>query len=285
LSATCSSVLADENLFGYVKGAEPLPKGARELYGEFTSRQDKGSGHYRALDVATEVEYGATDKLAVAGKLVALGIDTHGLLINAYLPADNKYALKFSGVEGELKYNFLSPALNDIGLSFYSSLSYLTLDKHSGQDKKSISLEERLLLQKYFLDGQLIVVGNVNFEATRAVRAPINNLPDDFEWPTEPEMELGIEAAAGITYRFAPNWFAGVEAWYAQENETEVGLERWSLQAGPVVHFGGKKWWTTFTWLPQLQGGGEKYENQRDQNLHLIEKTKQEFKLKIGYNF
>ena len=34
---------ADENLFGYVKGSETLPKGAWELYQFFTVRSDKGS--------------------------------------------------------------------------------------------------------------------------------------------------------------------------------------------------------------------------------------------------
>ena len=39
------------------------------------------------------------------------------------------------------------------------------------------------------------------------------------------------------------------------------------------------------TWLPQLAGGGEMFPEQDDKNLHLIEKTKQEVRLKFGYNF
>jgi hypothetical protein len=34
-----------------------------------------------------------------------------------------------------------------------------------------------------------------------------------------------------------------------------------------------------------LRGGGEKYDGQPDQNLHLIEKTKYETRLKFGINF
>ncbi|PWT71342.1 MAG: hypothetical protein C5B46_08410, partial [Proteobacteria bacterium] len=49
---------ADEGLFGYVKGAEPLPKGALDVEQWFTQRHDKGIGSYNALDTKTEFEYG-----------------------------------------------------------------------------------------------------------------------------------------------------------------------------------------------------------------------------------
>jgi hypothetical protein len=284
-SLGAASAQADENLFGYVKGAEPLPQGAKELYGQITQRRDKGAGSYEAHDVTVEFEYGATNKLALAAEIIAMGIDTSGLVIDGYLPQDNQYALKLSGVEGKLKYNFLSPAKEDFGVSLLTSFQYKTRDPHSGQRKDSMTFEEKLLLQKYFLDGQIVWAGNIGLEVTRAVRKEIDNLPAGFDWPTEPEMEIGVDLATGITYRFAPSWFAGVEAWYAQENETEVGLERWSLQAGPVIHFGSQRWWGTFTWLPQLRGGGEQYSDQTDGSLHLIEKTKHELRLKVGYNF
>lgn len=40
----CLSAHADENLFGYVKGAETLPEGAAELYQWVTVRDNKGQG-------------------------------------------------------------------------------------------------------------------------------------------------------------------------------------------------------------------------------------------------
>lgn len=100
---------ADENLFGYVKGAEPLPKGALEFYALATSRRDKGQGSYSALDLAAELEYGVTDKLAVSGKLIALSVDISGLTADGYLPKDEDYALRLSGAEAALKYNFSEP--------------------------------------------------------------------------------------------------------------------------------------------------------------------------------
>src|SRR5262245_12663002 len=57
---------ADEGLFGYVKGAEPLPKGAVDFEQWFTVRSDKGQGDYTALDTKTEIEWGITDRFSTA---------------------------------------------------------------------------------------------------------------------------------------------------------------------------------------------------------------------------
>jgi hypothetical protein len=282
LSATA---FADEGLFGYVKGAEPLPKGAMDVEQWFTWRGDKGSGSFNALDTKTEVEYGFTDRFAGSVALFGLGINTSQLTIDAYLPKDEKYPFKPAGIEAAVKYNFLSPAKDDIGLSQYTSLSYSWLDVNSGQRKNVYSFETFLIAQKYYLDGQLVAAANLGIEATSAVRQPIAGLPEDFEWPLTPEMEIEVTASAGLTYRFAPNWFIGAEVFYQTEHETVVGQERWSVQVGPTLHYGSQRWWATLTWLPQVAGGGLDYPDQTYTNLHLIEKTKQEIRFKIGLNF
>src|SRR5687768_9571434 len=81
-----SPAAADENLFGYVRGAETLPKGANELYQFVTLRSDKDAGHYRAFNLQTEYEHGVTDRFQVGGAIKAQSIDTSGLTINGYLP-------------------------------------------------------------------------------------------------------------------------------------------------------------------------------------------------------
>jgi len=279
------SAMADENVFGYVRGAETLPKGAKEVYQWLTVRSDKGAGHYRAIDSKTEFEYGVTDRFSASAELKALGINTSGLTIDGYLPGDKKYGLKPSGIEFAGKYNFLSPAKDDFGLSGYAAVDYNWLDAHSGQDKKKIDAEFALLAQKYFLEGQLTWVGNVGLEATYSKRKAIDNLPADFEWPTSPEMEVELKAGTGLAYRFAPGWYVGAETLWETEFETDVGKERWSLFGGPTLHYGGKQWWATLTYFHQIRGGGEKYAGQTDNNLHLIEKTRNEVRLKVGFNF
>jgi hypothetical protein len=126
-------------------------------------------------------------------------------------------------------------------------------------------------------------VGNVGLESTYAQRKAIDGLPEDFDWPTGPEMEIEPIIGTGISYRFAPNWFFGGEALWEAEYETEVGRERYSLFAGPSLHYGGEKFWSTLTWFPQIQGGDSTYPDQPE-DLQLIEKTKVEVKLKLGFN-
>jgi hypothetical protein len=276
---------ADENLFGYVRGAEVIPKGGLELYSITTLRNDKGQGSFRAWDSELELEYGVSDRFNLSASLAALSVDTHGLLIDGYLPEEIDTGLKPSGVEVAGKYNFLRPAADGLGLSGRLALEYEWLDKHSGQDKRSLTAVMELLAQKYFLDGEMIWVGNLGLESTWDDRSYIPNLPEGFDWPQDPEMEIELAAGTGLSYRFAPDWFIGAELLYETEFETEVSQERWSVFAGPSLHYGSNKWWATLTWLPQLRGGGEKYEGQTDDNLHLIEKTKQESRLKIGFNF
>lgn len=285
LLATTLSAQADENLFGTLKGAETLPEGAVGFVQHFNHRSDKGQGSYNALDSKTELEYGITHRLTGAVYLLGQSIQTEGLLIDGYLPKDERYGMRASGVEASLKYNFLSPAKDDFGLAGYFSTGYSWLDPHSGQKKDKLTFESKLLAQKYFLDGELIWVGNLGMEATMAQRGAIANLPADFDWPTHPEMEIGFSAGTGLSYRIAPNWFVSAELLYEAEHETEVGRERWSIFAGPSVHYGAKKWWATLSWMPQIRGGGEAYAGQTDTNLHLVEKTRQEVRLKVGFNF
>lgn len=276
---------ADESLLGRVKGSETLPAGALELDQTLTFRSGKGTGEYDAVNSKTELEYGFSDSFTGSAYIKMQGIDTSGIVVDGYLPGAEEYTLRFSGIEVSGKYNFLSPALDDFGLSTYVSLGYDWLDTHSGRDKDKTTLELQLLTQKYFMEGQLIWMGNVGLEATYAKRGAIDNLPVDFEWPTHPEMEIGLLVGTGVSYRFANNWFAGIEAIYETEFETEVGQERYSVFAGPTLHYATSQWWASFSWLPQITGGGEQFDAQNDFDLHLIEKTEDEFIFKFGLNF
>lgn len=282
--ALSQSAYSDEGLFGYVKGAEPLPKGALDFEQWFTWRGGKDLGSYNALDTKTELEYGITDRFAASIAMWGLGINSSGLMIDAYIPGDKKYPWRPDGIEAAVKYNYLTPALDDFGLAQYTSLSYFWYDVNSGYRKNVYAFETFLLAQKYFLDGQLVWAGNLGIEADSATRQPIQGLPEDFEWPLTPEMEIAITISTGLTYRIFSNWFVGAEVFYQTEHETVVGQERWSLQAGPTIHYAAKDWWATLTWMPQLVGGGTPFPGQT-YNQQLIEKTSQEIRFKVGINF
>jgi Family of unknown function (DUF6662) len=278
-------VHADEQLLNYVKGAEVQPKGTWQLYQWITQRRNKGTGHYTGSDYRTELEYGFTDRLAGSLYVNGQGINTQGIRVDAYIPKDESYAYRLAGMAAAVKYNFVSPIINPIGVSLYAESTIGTKDPHSGQDKRTYSFETLLLLQKNFRGDTVIWMTNVGLESTYAKRAAVSDLPPDFEWPVVPEMEIEPTIETGISGRIASNLYVGAEVQYQTEFETDVGQERWSLFAGPTVHYGARKWWATFTWFPQLRGGGEIVSGQSDTHLHLVEKTKQEWRFKVAYNF
>ena len=283
--ALSTTAHADENLLGYVRGAEVLPKGASEFYQWFTQRADKGQGTYRALDTKTEIEYGVTDRFQLSGELNGMSLDTSGLVIDGYLPGANKFGLKPTSIELGTKYNFLSPAKDDFGLSSITTFEYGWVDPHSGRKKTEYEVETTLAAQKYFLEGQLTWIGNLGLRAAYEKRAAIAGLPEGFDWPTDPEMEIELQFGTGLSYRFMPNWFIGAELQYETEFETEVGQERWSWFGGPSLHYGGERYWVTATWFPQLQGGGEVAYEGQPAHRHVVEKTLDEYRLKVGLNF
>jgi opacity protein-like surface antigen len=302
------SAQADENLLGYISGTETLPQGANEAYLVVTHRWDKGdgnfpvgSGDYSAYDYVLDYERGITDRFTGTLELKGQSIDTSGLVIDGYLPGAESYGFKVSGIEGKVKYNFLSMAKDEIGLSTTFSLQQSWLDPHSGKDKDTTNFEVALQLQQLYLDDQLSLMLNTGLEGTYAKRDPLDadtqasanaalqsitgDPAAEFEWPTEPEMEIEFNLGLGASYRFAPNWYAGLETQYQTEFETEVGQERWTWFAGPTIHYGSEQWWATLTWFAQIRGGKEQYIDQSPDDLHLIEKTEQELRLKLGYNF
>jgi hypothetical protein len=248
-------------------------------------RDDKDTGEYRAFDNEIELEYGVSDRFNVFGGVQFLSVDTNGLSIDGYLPGNEDIGPDLSGIELGAKLNLLRPAADGLGVSLRFGLDYSWIDRHSGEDKDTLSFEVDAIAQKYLLDGQMVWVANLGVESTYADRAEIDDLPEGFDWPTDPEMEIELKVGTGLTYRFIPNWFVGGEVLYETEFETEVGQERWSVFAGPSLHYGSAKWWATLTYLPQIRGGGETYADQPDDDLHLIEKTKQEVRLKLGFNF
>ena len=270
---------ADENFFGYSYGAETLPKGRWEVYNWATGRFGKGTGKYAAFDFKQELEYGVTDRFQMSlyvneryhdysgGAVEAESADARGARLHRFA---------YEGNQLSFKYNLLSPFKDAFGLALYVEPGYSQIDKISGEKVLEWELETKLILQKDFLDDQLITV---------------LNLTSEFEWhrprPAGGESydgEMVWEATGGICYRVAPHWFVGVEARYHTEfpNMDLHNQESRAFLAGPAVHYGGERWWATLTWLPQITGSPH---TERSDRLDLAEHERHEIRLKVGYNF
>lgn len=273
-----SPARADENYFSYSYGAEGTPKGATEAYVWITDRRGKDEGAYNAQDYRLELERGVTDRFAVSGYLNMRSVQARGLEPEI---EDVNRDLAFQGLNVAFKYNVLSPYKNGFGLTFYVEPGWSRIDQVSGQRTTEYELELKALLQKNFLDDKLVWVGNLTFEPEWAREREQDAMTGAVE--TGWEKELILEASTGLGYRVASNWVLGFEGRYRSVYpDWTKGLDReaYALSAGPSVHYGGKKWWFTATYLPQIVGAPSP-----GRSLHLDEFEKRELRLKVGYNF
>ncbi len=282
LSAT--QVLADENLLGYTTGAETLPQGASEAYLWITHHGDKRRGSYQAQYVRAEYEYGFTDRLSGAfylngyrhkaqcGETGCAGPEDAGEFVDLNI---NKFQL--SGFSLEAKKMLLSPYKDDLGVALYGEFTYDSVDSITGEKGTGFELEGKVIFQKPYLDGQLQWINNLELEA----ESWRPNGGGGTEYAVAPRWR------SGLAYRFAPNWFAGVEGWIDTEMLKPAGssweFDHWDVFAGPSLHYGGKDWWWTLTYAPQLAGSNEADDNRTGR--HLADHEKYEVRLKVGYNF
>lgn len=269
---------ADENYFAYSYGAEGTPKGSTEAYLWITDRRGKDEGGYNAQDYRLELERGVTDRFAVSGYVNMRSVKARGLEPEI---EDINRDFAFQGLNVAFKYNLLSPYKDGLGLTFYVEPGWSRIDSISGERGTEYELELKALLQKNFLNDKLIWVANLVAEPEWEKEKVVDELTakSEVEW----EKELVLEATTGLGYRVASNWVLGVEGRYRGiYPDWTKGLDReaYALSAGPSVHYGGKKWWFTATYLPQIVGAPSP-----GRSLHLDEFEKRELRLKVGYNF
>ena len=268
---------ADEQYFGYTYSAEVMPQGETEMELSATDRRGKDGGHYDAQDYKIELEHGFTDRLTVSGYV---NFDSHHIrgLDPDFARTDRDFA--FQGLSAEFKYNVLSPYKDGFGLTLYAEPEWARFHSVEGEKGTQYGLELKAILQKNFLDDKLIWATNFTFEPEwEKEKEEVSPGVTGSEW----EKELELEVSTGLSYRVAPGWYAGVEGRYASVYpDWTDGLHRetYAVFAGPAIHYGGKKWWATLSYQPQLFGAPSP-----NGGLALDEYEKRELRLKLGYEF
>ncbi len=269
----CVSVAqGDEQLFGFVRGAETLPAQRSELYQFITLREGKSEGTYYGSDFETEYEYGFTNRFQASVSLEQHYFYNRG--VNGGRDAlDDKNAYRFGGVEGSAKYRIFSPFKDPLGVALRVEGGYLLNDEVDGLKQHDRYVKPEIDLQKDFLDDRLICDLDLGVEWAWG-KQPAEQYPK----------ELAFEGEAGVAYRFAPNWFAGVEIHSRWEYPMFdfYNFEHRVFYAGPSIHYSQKNWWATLTWNYQVYGKGidEPADGQT-----FAEETRQLFRLKVGFNF
>jgi hypothetical protein len=268
LVACAGAARADEHLFGFVRGAETLPKGRADAYEFVTYRTGKDTGTYNALDFDTEVEYGFTDRFQAGLSVVNHYFNYHGVD-----DLDNTDSYKFGGVEASTKYGLLSPFKDPIGLALRLEGGYLKNDEVGGLPENEWFIAPEVDLQKNFRDDT--VIWDVNLGAEWAWgKQPAEQYPREF----------AVQGATGISYRFARNWFIGAEANIRAEYPMFDfnNFEHVVVYAGPSLHYSAKRWWVTLTAVYQVWGEG--VDEPHDGKTY-AEETTWKARLKVGFNF
>src|SRR4029077_8203449 len=106
-----------------------------------------------------------------------------------------------------------------------------------------------IVFQKNFRDDTITLAANLGFQLGGGKRPA-----------EEYDREISLLAGLAASYRFAPNWFIGVESHYVGEwprfkvNAPLNVYEHQAIYAGPALHYGAKRWWATFAYNRQGWG-------------------------------
>jgi len=272
----------DEALFGYLYTTDTMPADHWEYEQWNTAREGKARGNYFAFDLRNEFEYGVTDRFSASLYLNSTYIYTNDVYDseNYAMNLPDQSAFDVNGMSVELRYRLLSPYTDGFGLALYMEPEVAVRDNMTGLEESERELEFRVILQKNFMDDLLVVASNFMLEP---------------EWETMEGMyakELWAELTLGGSYRFAPNWYAGLEFRNHMEF-TDMDLNQQQHSAyffGPNIHYGTQKWWWTLTILPQIVGWprdlgiGADGQDISDYSRHLGEHEKIEARFKFGVN-
>jgi hypothetical protein len=286
---------AGESPFGYLYTTDTHPKGAFELEQWMTFRRGKMNGTYSLGQYRTELEYGVTDRFQASlywntYSIKANGSDSNGETAGPYIPENIDKATAYrkglsnDGWSAEFIYRVLSPYTDPVGLALYVEPSF-------GKFKNE--LETKLILQKNFLDDRLVLGYNLTVapEWEKKSGDPAAD-PASAEFNPRKEKVTELIHTFGISYRFAPGWSAALEARnhheFAGHSLSSRNREFTAWNVGPTLHYAGRSWWFTATWLPQIRAGrcftdDQCAETANRRNLGDLERN--EFRFRFGIPF
>lgn len=255
LIAVPAAGFAGEGAFGWIYTLDLQPKGTLEVEQRLQRNHGQATGKYDVWLARSELEYGLTDNLQIAGYVnsYAAKIDqnynntevcgTASTCTSGFpVPVNHTRGTPFSqsGIDGisfEAIYRLSNPVISPIGIGIYIEPTF---------GKLKNELEARLLLQSNFWDDRLILASNLVFANEQLKFLGQGKVPESM-----------LDVLFGFSYRFAPKWFAGIEGrWhndFAQFNLRKQTQRQ--LFIGPNLHYAQKDWWFSAAMRFQPQGG------------------------------
>ena len=245
---------AGEGNFGWIYSLDLQPKGTWEIEQRLQLTRGQASGTYDYWYGRSELAYGLSNNIQIAGYLNSYSINaaknftnpdacdqgvnpcTAGYGVPGSAGLSDSYSKKgIDGVSLEGIWRITNPVTEAVGVGLY-------LEPTIGKLKDAI--EARVILQSNFIDDRLQVVGNFVYEIER------------LKFDDEPIKETVFDFVGGFTYRVAPSWNLGLE--YRFHNDFDgYHFNRQTQKAhfiGPNIHYASKNWWLTAAMRTQIGG-------------------------------
>jgi hypothetical protein len=288
---------AEESQFAYTYTTDLLPKGGQEAEQWLTWRHGKSQGDYDVFEGRTAYEYGLTDKLQGAVYFNYLTAHAHNNDVDGTTLVPENFAevrispnqdfnrTKFLSASVEGIYRLLSPYTHAVGLALY-------VEPSIGKDFQE--LESKIIAQSNFLEDRLVTAANLTVaQERRYLQGDPNADPADEEFNDHWDKETDLNLSLAASYRFAAKWSAGAELMnerefssFSMKGETRTNS---GFYFGPTVHYGGKSFFVTGTYLEQLRGardfanpGEGEVVNGRN---YADDFERRRVRLKVGYYF
>ncbi|WP_234397310.1 hypothetical protein [Polynucleobacter asymbioticus] len=178
---------AGEGVFGWIYTLDLQPKGTLEFEQRLQLNQQQAAGKFESWTARSELEYGLTNDLQIAGYINSYYTSANQNYTNAAACEDSlsctggygvpsshdpSSAYKQSGVEGvslEAIYRITNPVTSPVGVGLYLEPSW-------GKNKDEI--EARLLLQSNFIDDRLVLASNIVVANERLKFIENGNVPE-----------------------------------------------------------------------------------------------------------
>ena len=248
---TAMQAHAGEGSFGWIYTLDLQPKGTLEFEQRLQLTRKQAAGTYDLWRSRTELEYGLTDDIQIAGYLNAYSVNAAGNYTNPLacgaaatctggygVPETAGASYRKTDIDGaslEAIWRLSNPVISPVGIGLYAEVT---------RGKLADEFETRLLLQSNFLDDSLIVAANIVYEA------------ENIKFTAETSPESMIDVLTGVSYRFAPRWTAGLEHRFHNDYAGHR-LNQHTQRAnfiGPNLHYATKDWWVTAAWRRQIGG-------------------------------
>ena len=289
LSIFSSPAYADESFFAYAIGSDTQQKGHGEVSIRLTDRFDKDAGRYNGIDVLLGGEYGVSNRLSIGLDLEVFKLNykdsfaliqtSPGVFADFYPKQYNKTKIGRYGFN--VKYQISSPYTSKIGVAINTEIYYRpNFGRVDGAKQKQLSFEPSLILQKNFRNDTVVALLNIKAEIETVRKR-------QYAIATIDANEIKFEPTAAVSYRFAKGLYIGAEGFYRADN-ANGRFNHDSLFLGPTLHYGGKKFYLTATFLRQISGSPTYSYSTTDffrgRGVNLEEETRNEARLKIGFN-